>query len=141
MKVLKVILIVLGVLLVCTATFLYLFLSEPTDDLRQRADHIPLPGDFVLVREEYRGSALGLFGAPPDLERTYHAPWPRLCENLGRMSEHLGPPLGLAKVPPDLTDHMCCFGAWYPAGWPRPAPCRFCSAIARSAFRFCSALQ
>lgn len=117
MKALKAILIVLGVLLAGAATLLYLYVSAPTADMRQRADRLPLPGDFVLVREEYGGSTLGLFGTLPDLHRTYHAPWPSLCENLGRMSERLGPPLGLAKVPRELAEHMCSFGVWYPAGW------------------------
>ena len=109
-------LVVLGVLL-AIAGVLRLYESEPMDDMRQRADILPLPKDFVLVSESYSPGAMGLFGAVPHLERVYHASWPGLCDSLRDLGSQLGRPTGLAPVPRQYADQMCNCGAWYGSGW------------------------
>ena len=59
---------VLGGLIAIAAGF-HFYESEPMDDMRQRADVLPLPKDFVLVNESYSPGAMGLFGSVPHLER------------------------------------------------------------------------
>ena len=111
----KIVLIVLGLLIVCGWVLLRLAAFEPMEDMRQRADALPLPADFVLVSESYRG--MGIDGSPAVLERVYHAAWPGACDSLRRLQDRAGPPLGIAAVPRAYADSMCNHGAWYPAGW------------------------
>lgn len=111
-----VVLVVLGALLAIAAG-LHLYESEPMDDMRQRADVLPLPKDFVLVSESYSPGASGLFGSVPHLERVYHASWPGLCDSLRDVGGHLGGPTGLAPVPRQYADEMCNCGVWHGAGW------------------------
>src|SRR5437867_1933425 len=59
-----VVLVVLGGLLAIAAG-LHFYESEPMDDMRQRADVLLLPRDFVLVSESYSPGAMGFFGALP----------------------------------------------------------------------------
>jgi len=108
--------VVLVALLAIAAVF-HLHESEPMDDMRQRADVLPLPMDFVLVSESYSPGALGLFGAVPHLERIYHASWPGLCDSLQHLSGQLGRPTGLVPVPREYAHQMCNFGAWHGSGW------------------------
>ena len=111
-----VVLVVLGGLLAIAAG-LHTYESEPMDDMRQRADVLPLPQDFVLVSESYSPGAMGLFGALPHLERVYHASWPGLCDSLRELGSHLGGPTGLAPVPREYADQMCNYGALHGSGW------------------------
>ena len=97
-RTLVVVLAVLGGLLAIAAG-LHFYESEPMDDMRERADVLRLPKDFVLVSESYSPGALGLFGSVPHLERVYHASWPGLCDSLRDLGSHLGGPTGLAAVP------------------------------------------
>jgi len=111
-----VVVVVLGGLLAIAAG-LHLYESEPMDDMRQRADVIRLPQDFVLVSESYSPGAMGFFGAVPHLERVYHAPWPGLCDSLRELGSHLGGPTGLAPVSREYVEQMCNYGAWHGSGW------------------------
>jgi hypothetical protein len=86
-------------------------------DMRQRADVLPLPKDFVLVSESYSPGAMGLFGSVPHLERVYHASWADACDSLRELGGHLGAPTGLAAVPREYADSMCNVGAWHASGW------------------------
>jgi len=108
--------VVLGGLLAIAAGF-RLYESEPMDDMRQRADVLPLPQDFVLVSESYSPGAMGFFGSVPHLQRVYHAPWPGLCDSLRVLGSHLGGPTGLAPVPKQYADQMCNYGALHGVGW------------------------
>jgi hypothetical protein len=108
--------IALGALLAIAAGF-HVYESEPLDDMRRRADALPLPQDFVLVSESYSPGAMGLFGALPDLERVYHAPWPGLCDSLRGLGSRLGGPSGLAPVPRGYAGQMCNCGALHRSGW------------------------
>ena len=111
-----VVLVVLGGLLVIAAG-LHIYESEPMDDMRQRADVLRLPQDFVLVSESYSPGAMGFFGAVPHLERVYHASWPGLCDSLRELGSHLGGPSALGPVPRQYADQMCNFGALHKSGW------------------------
>ena len=111
-----VVLAVLSGLLAIAAAFRF-YESEPMDDMRQRADVLRLPQDFVLVSESYSPGAMGFFGSVPHLERVYHAPWPGVCDSLREMRSHLGDPTGLAPVSKDYVEQMCNFGAWHGSGW------------------------
>ena len=111
-----VVLVVLGGLLAIAAG-LHIYESEPMDDMRQRADVLPLPRDFVLVSESYSPGAMGFFGAVPHLERVYHASWPGLCDSLRELGSHLGGPTGLGPVPREYADRMCNYGALHGSGW------------------------
>src|SRR6266850_2533009 len=106
----------LGALL-ALAGVLHVYESEPMDDMRQRADALPLPRDFVLVSESYSPGAMGFFGSVPHLERVYHASWPGLCDSLRELGSHLGGPTGLGPVPREYADQMCNWGAWHGSGW------------------------
>ena len=108
--------VVLGALL-AIAGVLHLYESEPMDDMRERADVLPLPKDFVLVSESYSRGALGLFGSVPHLERIYHASWPDLCDSLRELGTEIGPPTGLAPVPSKYAHQICNCGAWHKSGW------------------------
>ena len=108
--------VALGALL-AIAVVLHVYESEPMDDMRQRADVLPLPQDFVLVSESYSPGAIGFFGAVPHLERVYHASWPGLCDSLRGLGSRLGGPSGLAPVPREYSDQMCNCGAWFKSGW------------------------
>jgi hypothetical protein len=110
------VLAVLGGLLAIAAGF-HFYESEPMDDMRQRADILRLPKDFVLVSESYSPGAMGFFGSVPHLERVYHASWSGLCDSLRDLGSHLGSPSGLAAVPKEYADQMCNFGALHGAGW------------------------
>jgi hypothetical protein len=109
--------VVLGGFVLVVCVWSYLSFSEPEADMRARADAIRLPSDFVLVTDKYSPGAMGLFGSLPDLERTYHAPWPGLCDSLRAVRDRSGPESGLAQPPRDLADRMCNYGALTPAGW------------------------
>jgi hypothetical protein len=109
-------LVALGALLVIAAAF-HVYESEPMDDMRQRADALPLPSDFVLASESYSPGAMGFFGAVPHLERVYHASWPGLCDSLLDLGSHLDGPSGLAPVPRQYANDMCNCGALYRSGW------------------------
>jgi len=111
-----VVLVVLGGLLAIAAWF-HLSESEPMDDMRQRADVLPLPQDFVLLSESYSPGAMGFFGSVPHLERVYHTSWPGLCDSLRELGSHLGGPTGLGPVPREYADQMCNYGAWHGSGW------------------------
>jgi hypothetical protein len=108
--------VVLGGLLAIAAGF-HLYESEPMDDMRQRADVLALPRDFVLVSESYSPGAMGFFGSVPHLERVYHAPWPGLCDSLRVLGSHLGGPTGLGPIPMQYADQMCNYGAFHSVGW------------------------
>jgi hypothetical protein len=107
---------VLAALLAIAAAFRF-YESEPMDDMRPRADALPLPKDFVLVSESYSPGALGWFGSVPHLQRVYHASWPGLCDLLRELSGRVGKPTGLAPVPKPYADQMCNCGASHPSGW------------------------
>jgi hypothetical protein len=109
--------VVVLVALLAIAAVLHTYESEPMDDMRQRADVLPLPPEFVLVSESYSPGAMGLFGALPHLERVYHASWPGLCDSLRALGSHLGGPTGLAPIPRQYADSLCNCGAWYGSGW------------------------
>jgi hypothetical protein len=94
-----------------------LYESEPMDDMRGRANVVPLPKDFVLVSESYSPGAMGFFGAVPHLQRVYHASWPALCDSLRNLGGRLGAPTGLAPVPQAYADQMCHCGASMTTGW------------------------
>jgi hypothetical protein len=111
-----VVLALLGGLLAIAAAF-HFYESEPMDDMRQRADVLRLPKDFVLVSESYSPGALRLFGSVPHLERVYHAPWLGVCDSLRELGSHLDGPTGLAPVPKEYADQMCNVGALHGSGW------------------------
>lgn len=111
-----VVLTLLGGLLAVAAA-LHFYESEPMDDMRQRADALRLPREFVLVSESYSPGALGLFGSVPHLERVYHASWTGVCDSLRELGSHLDGPTGLAAVPREYADQMCNVGAFHAAGW------------------------
>jgi hypothetical protein len=103
--------------LLAIAAVLHLYESEPIVDMRERADHVPLPRDFVLVSESYSAGAMGFFGSVPHLERIYDASWPGLCDSLRALGGRLGGPDMLAPVPREYADRMCNCGASVRAGW------------------------
>jgi len=116
-KAVRVVAIVLVTLTASLATVAYLFVSEPMDDMRARANALPLPSDFVLLSESYSAGAMGFMGSMPHLSRTYHAPWPGPCEALMSIRDRVGTPYETGKMPADVRDRICQLGTWYPAGW------------------------
>jgi len=115
----RAILVILAVLtaLVAIAGAFRFYESEPMDDLRQGADAIPLPKDFVLVTESYSPGASGMFGAVPHLQRVYHASWPGLCDSLHDLGDRLGGVNMLAPVSPEYAERMCNRGASQKTSW------------------------
>jgi hypothetical protein len=111
-----IVLVVLGVLLAIVAGFNF-YQSEPMDDMRQRADALPLPKDFVLLSESYSPGEMEMFGSVPSLERVYHAPWPGLCDSLRDLGDHMDGPTNLAPIPRQYADSLCYCGALYGSGW------------------------
>jgi hypothetical protein len=101
------------VLLAIGGVAAYLAEPEPMEDLRLRADALPIPSDFVLVSESYMGRG---FSTPAELERVYHASWPGLCDSLRSIHDRVGDSFEMAQ-PRGYEGRMCNFGAWYPAGW------------------------
>jgi len=116
-KVVRVVAIVLGALIAILAVFVCVYVSEPMDDMRARADALPLPSDYVLLSESYSPGATGFMGSMPHLSRTYHAPWPGPCEALMSIRDRVGKPYQTPKMPADLRGEICQMGTWYPAGW------------------------
>jgi hypothetical protein len=112
-KVLVTVAIVLVVLFAIGGVFIYLAAYEPLEDMRLRADALPIPSDFVLASESYRG---GGFGTPAELERVYHASWPGLCDSLRSIRDRAGESFDMGE-PKGYEGKLCFFGAWYPAGW------------------------
>lgn len=116
-KVLKWTRLALVALFVIGGVGIYLYASEPMDDMRHRADALSVPSNFVLVSESYSAGAMGFMGSIPVLQRTYHALWSGVCDSLQSIRDRSGEPLDMAGIPPDLADQICEFGAWCPAGW------------------------
>ena len=67
-KVFVTVAVVVVALLAIGGVVVYLAVYEPIDDMRLRADALPIPSDFVLASESYRGRG---FGTPAELERVY----------------------------------------------------------------------
>jgi len=102
-------------LIVATVLILRFYFGDPLGDMRTRADALKLPGDFVLVSESY--TVGGFLGSSPHLTRTYHAPWPGLCDSLRGLARRSGQELELGEPARESADRMCTLGAWYPSGW------------------------
>lgn len=112
-KVLIVLAVVFVVLVAIGGVFFYLASYEPLEDMRLRADALPIPSDFVLASESYRGPG---FGTAAQLERVYHASWPGLCDSLRSLRDRVGESFDMAESK-GYEGELCAFGAWYPAGW------------------------
>ena len=117
LKVVRVVVITLVALIAILVAIVYVYASEPMDDMRARADALPLPSDYVLLSESYSAGALGFMGSMPHLSRTYSAPWPGPFEAMMSIRDHVGTPYETAKMPADVQDKICQLGTWYPAGW------------------------
>jgi hypothetical protein len=103
-----VVLLAIGGFAVCVGSY------DPMTDMRVRADALPIPGDFVLVSESYRGRG---FNSGAELERVYHASWPGLCDSLRSIQGRAGDAFDMGK-PRGYEGRICFYGAWYPAGGP-----------------------
>jgi len=112
-KVFVTVAVVVVALLAIGGVVVYLAAYEPIDDMRLRADALPIPSDFVLASESYRGRG---FGTPAELERVYHASWPGLCDSLRSIHDRAGDSFDIAQAR-QYEGKICSFGAWYPAGW------------------------
>lgn len=113
-KVLVGIAIALVVLLVIAWVVFQRATADPMNDMRARADALPIPADFVLVSESYRGRG---FGTPAELERVYHASWPGLCDSLQSIRDRVAVAFDMAQTR-GYEGRMCNHGGWYPAGRP-----------------------
>jgi hypothetical protein len=111
-KVLLAIAVVVVAILALGGIAYYLATYDPMRDMRARADALPIPSDFVLVSESYRGRG---FSTPAELERVYHASWPGLCDSLRSIHDRAGESFDMGQ-PRGYEGRMCFFGAWYRAG-------------------------
>jgi hypothetical protein len=112
-KILVTVALAIVVLLAIGGLALYLAVADPMEDMRHRADALPIPSDFVLVSESY-GS--GGFNTAPKLERVYHASWLGLCDSLRSIHDRAGGSIVIAQ-PRGYERRICDFASSYPAGW------------------------